>query len=52
MEPQLGVVEEIEHSEGRAFVLRSLADVEVALAPIEPRKGIAGAIVLQELELV
>jgi xanthine/CO dehydrogenase XdhC/CoxF family maturation factor len=52
MEPQLGVVQEIERDEGHSFVLQCLAHEEVMLALVEPRKRIAHAVVLQELEFV
>jgi hypothetical protein len=46
MEPQLGVIQEIECGEGHPFVLQRLAHEEVTLALVEPRKRIACAVVL------
>jgi hypothetical protein len=36
MEPQLGIVEEVERDEGDMFVLQRLADMKVSLAAVEP----------------
>jgi hypothetical protein len=45
MEPQLGVVEEVERGKGDTLVLRRLADMKVSLAAIEPQKGIPVVVV-------
>jgi hypothetical protein len=52
MEPQLGVIEEVECSEGDALVLCRLADMEVTFAVVEQRQGITGAVIFGELRLV
>jgi hypothetical protein len=37
LEPELGIIQEVECGECHAFVLWCLANKEIALAPIEPR---------------
>jgi hypothetical protein len=52
MEPQLGIIEEVERGEGDVLVLWRLADVEVMFIVVEPRQGITSAIIFGELQLV
>jgi hypothetical protein len=52
MEPQLGIVEEVERDEGDMFVLQRLVDMKVSLAAVEPEKRITVAIVFWKLQLV
>jgi hypothetical protein len=49
VEPQLGVIEEVEHGEGDALVLRRLVDMEIPLASVEPRQRVPIAILLGKL---
>jgi hypothetical protein len=49
MEPQLGVIEEVERGEGDALVLRRLVDMEIPLASVEPRQRVPIAILLGKL---
>jgi hypothetical protein len=52
MVPQVRVVGEVEGRICNAPILRGAPHSEVAFAPVEPRHGVAHAIVFQELHLV
>jgi hypothetical protein len=48
VQPQLGVVQQVEGRERHVLVLRCPAHMKIALTAVEPREGIARAIELQE----
>jgi hypothetical protein len=52
IEPQLGIVQQVEGSESDPLVLRCAANVEVSLTVIEPWKRIIGAVEFWKLEFV
>jgi hypothetical protein len=52
MKPQLGVIEQVERSEGDSLVFRRAAHMKELFVVVEPRRGVAGAVELWELQLV
>jgi hypothetical protein len=52
VEPQLDIVEEVEHSDPHPMVVRCVAHLEEAFAAIDPRQWVTGAVELWKLELV
>jgi hypothetical protein len=52
VEPQLGIVQQVEGDECHALMLRCTAHVKVVLSVVEPGEGITKAIKFQEFELV
>jgi hypothetical protein len=52
VEPELGVIQEVERGVGHPLVLRCASYSEVPRTHVQPWQGIAGVIVLRELQFV
>jgi hypothetical protein len=52
VEPELGVVQEVAGGERNPFLFQRMTHMEITFTPIQLGQGVAGAIVLGELQLV